>query len=41
MTLAEGGGGPGGGFGDPTLVGSERGSCSTYEDDDVATQIRH
>jgi hypothetical protein len=40
MTLAEGGGGAGG-FGDPTLVGSERGSCSTYEDDDVATQIRH
>jgi hypothetical protein len=40
MTLAvPGGGGPG--FGDPTLVGVERGNCESYEDEDIVTQIRH
>jgi hypothetical protein len=39
MTLADASGG--GGFGDPTLVGSERGNCETYETGDVANQIHH
>jgi hypothetical protein len=39
MTNAAAGGG--GGFGDPTLVGSERGNCDPYDLDDVSTQIRH
>jgi hypothetical protein len=39
MTLAGSGGAQG--FGDPTLVGSERGSCESYEDEDIVTQIRH
>jgi hypothetical protein len=37
MTLAV----PGGGPGDPTLVGVERGHCESYEDEDIVTQIRH
>jgi hypothetical protein len=40
MTLAEGAGAAGG-FGDPTLVGSERGNCETYELNDVDNQIHH
>ena len=39
MTLADSGGG---GFGDPTLVGVERGNCETsYERGDVDFQIHH
>ncbi len=40
MTLADGPAAPGG-FGDPTLVGSERGSCEAYELNDVDNQIHH
>jgi hypothetical protein len=39
MTLAGSGGAQG--FGDPTLVGTERGNCESYEDEDIVTQIRH
>ncbi|MEO8464356.1 MAG: hypothetical protein ABI640_03380 [Gammaproteobacteria bacterium] len=40
MTLADGPEAPGG-FGDPTLVGTERGNCETYELGDVDNQIHH
>ena len=40
MTLAEGPNAAGG-FGDPTLVGAERGNCETYELNDVDNQIHH
>jgi len=30
-----------GGFGNPTLVGTERGHCQAYELDDIENQIRH
>src|SRR6185369_10619064 len=40
MTLA-GTGNDAGGFGDPTLVGSERGNCEVYELDDIDNQIHH
>jgi len=39
MTLADDSGG--GGFGNATLVGSERGSCQDIELDDIVWQIRH
>jgi hypothetical protein len=43
MTLAEAPAaqGGGGGFGNPTLVGAERGHCQAYELDDIDNQIRH
>jgi hypothetical protein len=31
----------GGGFGNPTLIGAERGHCQAYELDDIDNQIRH
>jgi hypothetical protein len=40
MSLAEGGG-DATGFGNPTLIGSERGFCEAYETEDVVEQIRH
>ncbi len=40
MTLAEGANAAGG-FGDPTLVGSERGNCEVYELEDIDNQIHH
>jgi len=40
MTVVEGSGG-GGGFGNPTLIGVERGSCQQEELDDITLQIRH
>jgi hypothetical protein len=40
MTLADGAGAPGG-FGDPTLVGVERGNCEVYELEDIDNQIHH
>ena len=42
LTLAGGGGrGGGGGFGNPDLIGVERGSCQDLELDDIVLQIRH
>ncbi len=34
-------GGGGGGFGNATLIGAERGHCQAYELDDIDNQIRH
>ena len=41
MSIATAAGGAGGGFGNPTLVGVERGHCQAYELDDIENQIRH
>ena len=41
LTLAGGGRGGGGGFGNPDLIGVERGSCQDLELDDIVLQIRH
>lgn len=39
---ADGGAGGGaGGFGNPHLIGAERGHCQAYELDDIVNQIRH
>jgi hypothetical protein len=40
LSIADGGGGPGGGF-DAALIGAERGHCQAYELDDIENQIRH
>jgi hypothetical protein len=41
MTKFEPGGSDAGGFGNPTLIGSERGNCEAYEDGDIVEQIHH
>jgi hypothetical protein len=41
MTLVDPNAGGGGGFGNPTLIGAERGHCQAYELDDIDNQIRH
>jgi hypothetical protein len=41
LTKGVAGSGGGGGFGNPTLLGSERGDCQQEELDDIANQIRH
>jgi hypothetical protein len=38
MTKAVAGGG---GFGSPTLVGTERGNCEAYDPGNISSQIRH
>jgi hypothetical protein len=38
MTKAVAGGG---GFGSPTLIGTERGNCEAYEGGNITSQIRH
>ena len=41
MSIADGDAGGGGGPGNFTLIGAERGNCEDYELDDIEWQIRH